>query len=382
MPYFISGASVLKWLEKPCVFHVKKDDLYELDHDSFSFLRKCASAQGCSAQDKAFLDYCIKEDIVTAEKPAVKHPPLIPSPVPSLRYLELQITDRCNLSCRHCYIRETHHHELSVQQVRILLGELEALQGLRVLITGGEPFLHSNFSAINSMLPGFLIRKVLFTNGLLLSEKKLRGLNVDEIQFSIDGMGYAHDRIRGKGTFRKVIEALQLARNHGFQVSVATMVHAENLKDFDSMEQLFKEMGVREWAVDIPCVTGKSAEDSNLWVTPEQGGKYLGYGFGEGLHSGASGYGCGLHLMAVLADSRVAKCTFYGDRAVGTVEDGLRTCWERIKPITLSDLVCNCEYVDVCRGGCRFRAELLGDAHGKDLYRCHAYGIIKNNMPA
>ncbi len=382
MHYFLSGASALKWLEKPYVFHVQNDDLYELDHDSFSFLRECAAPQGCSSHDMNFLDYCVKEGILTEEKPSLKRPPLIPSPVPSLRYLELQITDRCNLSCRHCYIGDGRHHELSVQQVRRVLGELEELQGLRVLITGGEPFLHSDFSAINSMLPDFLIRKVLFTNGLMVSEEKLRGLNVDEIQFSVDGMERAHDLLRGKGTFRRVLDALKLSRDHGFHVSVATMVHSENLNDFDAMDELFKEMGVREWAVDIPCVPGKSAEESHLWVTPEQGGLYLGYGFGDGLHTGASGYGCGLHLMAVLADSTVAKCTFYRDRTVGTVEDGLRLCWERVRPITLSDLDCDCEHIDVCRGGCRFRAELLGNAFGKDLYKCRQYGIMKRDISA
>ncbi|UCE79367.1 MAG: radical SAM protein [Nitrospiraceae bacterium] len=376
MHYFLSGSAALKWLEKPYVFHLKKDDLYELDQDSFSFLRACAAPQGCAAHDMDFLDYCVKENIITKEKPSLKRPSLIPSPVPSLRYLELQITDRCNLSCRHCYIRDKCHHELSVQQVRRVLNELEELQGLRVLITGGEPFLHSDFSAINSMLPDFWIRKVLFTNGLMVSEEKLRGLNVDEIQFSIDGMERAHDLLRGKGTFRRVLDALKLSRDHGFHVSVATMVHSENLNDFDVMDELFKEIGVREWAVDIPCMTGKSAEEKHLWVTPEQGGLYLGYGFGEGLHTGASGFGCGLHLMAVLADSRAAKCTFYSDRTVGTIEDGLRLCWERIRPITLSDLDCDCEHIDVCRGGCRFRAELLGNALGRDLYKCRQYGIM------
>ncbi len=195
-------------------------------------------------------------------------------------------------------------------------------------------------------------------------------------------MERAHDLLRGKGTFRRVLDALKLSRDHGFHVSVATMVHSENLNDFDAMDELFKEMGVREWAVDIPCVAGKSAEESHLWVTPEQGGLYLGYGFGDGLHTGASGYGCGLHLMAVLADSTVAKCTFYRDRTVGTVEDGLRLCWERVRPITLSDLDCDCEHIDVCRGGCRFRAELLGNAFGKDLYKCRQYGIMKRDISA
>ncbi len=44
------------------------------------------------------------------------------------------------------------------------------------------------------------------------------------------------------------------------------------------------------------------------------------------------GYGCGLHLMAVMADGNIAKCSFYGDQPVGTVDHGLQTAWGKIQP--------------------------------------------------
>ncbi len=71
------------------------------------------------------------------------------------------------------------------------------MQGLRVMVTGGEPILHSNFEALNDLLPDFAIRKVLFTNGLLLDKDLLGRLKVDEIQISIDGLEKAHDCCQG-----------------------------------------------------------------------------------------------------------------------------------------------------------------------------------------
>jgi len=79
--------------------------------------------------------------------------------------------------------------------------------------------------------------------------------------------------------------------------------------------------------------------------------------------------------MAIMADGNVAKCTFYSDDAVGRVEDGLKACWQKIKPIRLDELKCDCEYLESCRGGCRYRAGLFGDPLGKDLNRCALYGI-------
>ena len=178
MKYYFTREAVLKWLEIPCAYHIRNDELYELDQDSFDFLKTC-SESGCDSQNSKFIDYCIKEGLITKKRIPAKQPPLMKSPDPSLRYLELQITNKCNLRCRHCYINpplfnsllskgrhrgvkedkkgfsEKNLNELSVKQIKIILKEFEQMQGLRVLITGGEPLLHSKFEGINEMLPRF-----------------------------------------------------------------------------------------------------------------------------------------------------------------------------------------------------------------------------------
>jgi radical SAM protein with 4Fe4S-binding SPASM domain len=265
----------------------------------------------------------------------------------------------------------------SVRQITEILKEFEEMQGLRLMITGGEPLLHSGFETVNTLLPDFFLRKVLFTNGLLLSKAMLRRLHVDEIQVSIDGLEKAHDALRGAGTFKKAVAAVRHALEQGFEVSVATMVHAKNLDDFDEMEKLFRELGIRDWTVDVPCITGRLKTSSEFQVSPEAGGKYLRYGYGAGLHTGETGFGCGLHLLSVMADGKVTKCTFYADRPVGSIKEGLRQCWERTVPVTLKDLTCDCEYLESCRGGCRYRAELTDGPLGKDLYKCSLYDILK-----
>lgn len=377
MHYFLSQDVVLKWLETPSVYHITKDDLYELDEMSFAFLRKCASDGGCASDDKEFIDYCLEEGILTRMKTPVKHSPVLKSPEPSLRYLELQITERCNLKCRHCYIHKDILSELSFVDIRTALKEFEAMQGLRVMITGGEPLLHTRFPEVNALLPEFAFRKILFTNGLLIDEHSLKGLSVDEIQVSIDGLEDAHDALRGKGAFRKAMEAVSKALAAGFEVSVATMVHAKNLADFDAMEKIFKERRIKDWTVDVPCVYGRLKNNSDFQISPEQGGKYLRYGFGEGFHSSTPGFACGMHLMSIMADGSIAKCTFYGDQPVGRIGEGLRECWQRIIPVRLDELACDCEHLESCRGGCRYRAASLGNPYGKDLYKCFSYAIMK-----
>jgi radical SAM protein with 4Fe4S-binding SPASM domain len=376
MGFHLTRQSSLKWLESPSVYQIARDEVYELDDDSFRFLTSCASDDGCDNRDSAFIDYCLEEGLLTREKVALRRPLLKPSPDPSLRYLELQLTNRCNLRCRHCYIVDATPRELSSVQVRSVLKEFEEMQGLRVLLTGGEPLLHSRFDEINEMLPDLFLRKVLFTNGVLLKKDVLKRLKVHEIQVSIDGMSAAHDTLRGTGTWDVAMEAVRHALDAGFEVSVSTMVHPGNLGDFDTMEQQFRSLGVKDWTVDVPCTAGRLKDNSELTVSPEVGGRYLGYGYGGGMHATGPGYACGLHLMAVLPGGTAAKCTFYGDRAVGTIGEGLRACWQRIRPIKLERLDCKCEYVEACRGGCRYRAELLDNPQGRDLYRCSLYGVL------
>lgn len=388
MRFYLSDRCVLRWLETPCVYDRLNDELYELDGKAFEFLTECASKGGgkAPAADRDFLDYCLSEGILTEESPGRENPPPCKSPEPSLRYLELQVADRCNLKCRHCYIGKPGNRELTVEQVDRVLDEFEEMQGLRLLITGGEPLMHSRFDEIAARLPDHGFRKVLFSNGVLLDRAALKDLNVDEIQFSVDGLEGGHEILRGKGTYRKVLRSVEESLSAGIAVSVATMIHRGNLGEFEGMERLFKGLGVRDWTVDVPCVTGALTENPLLQVPPEAAGVFLRYGYGAGLHGGGRGYACGLHLMSVLADGNAAKCSFYAHSPVGSIDEGLRTCWSRVVPIPLSELRCaegSCRVIESCRGGCRYRAGL---AHGdsaagpvsreRDYCKCYQYDII------
>lgn len=378
MRYYLSDGFVLKWLETLSVYNIKGDELYELDDDAFEFLKKCSTPEGCvDNADAGFIDYCLSEGILTTKSVNTKRPLPVKSPVPSLRYLELQITDRCNLKCRHCYIGKPMQDELFVHEIYAVLSEFEEIQGLRLLITGGEPLVHSRFNEINSLLPEYNFRKILFTNGLLLNKKVLKGLNVDEIQFSVDGMESGHEAIRGKGTYRIVMKKIHEAIDAGIIVSIATMVHGRNLDEFDEMDDLFRKIGIKDWIVDVPSVSGNLKENHIFQVPPEIAGRYLNYGFGGGFHGGGEGFACGLHLMSVLADGNICKCAFYSHTPVGNISEGLRKSWERIMPVKLDELECSdisCRFIDECRGGCRFRAE---DSRKKDLYKCYGYDIMK-----
>jgi radical SAM protein with 4Fe4S-binding SPASM domain len=142
------------------------------------------------------------------------------------------------------------------------------------------------------------------------------------------------------------------------------------------MEKLFRGLGIKDWTVDVPCMAGRMEFNKDLHVSPREGGRYLTYGYGGGLHAGEPGFACGLHLVSVSACGKVSKCTFYADSPAGTIAEGLGACWQRIIPARLDALKCDCDHLESCRGGCRYRAETLDGPLGRDLYRCSMYDII------
>ncbi|MBU9889023.1 MAG: radical SAM protein [Candidatus Omnitrophica bacterium] len=96
---------------------------------------------------------------------------------PFLRQLTLELTERCNLDCIHCYInlpagdRCAAAQELSTETIKRILREAAALGCLELCFTGGEPLLRKDFETIYVFAREHGFRVVLFTNATLISPR-------------------------------------------------------------------------------------------------------------------------------------------------------------------------------------------------------------------
>ena len=371
----------MKNLEEPYLYDIKNDELYELGQDAFQFLLRCSQGKEPvvrKKEDEEFIQYCLSENLIHwSNAPHLKKQFVRRSPIPSLRYIELQLTDRCNLQCRHCYLGESGHQDLSFQQVLCVMREFEEMQGLRLLLSGGEPLLHPEFWKLNDLLMDYDFRSVLLSNGNLITKEVAKKLRVHEVQVSLDGMKEGHEMLRGGGTFRKALKAIDHLQEAGLQVSVATMIHRGNLKEFGSLASLLESKGIKEWNVDVPCMEGRLKENENLCPSPVEAGPLLNYGFGGGMHASKKSYGCGAHLCGIISTGYVAKCGLFVQEPVGSIDEGLRVCWERVPRIQLKELTCDCSVLEECRGGCRYRAKLRGGILDPDVFQCYARGVRK-----
>jgi radical SAM protein with 4Fe4S-binding SPASM domain len=92
---------------------------------------------------------------------------------------DLEITARCNLDCRHCYInlpagdKAAQKKELSIGQIGHIAEQAIKLGSLWCLLTGGEPLLRRDFSDIYLVLKKKGLLVSVFTNACLVTAEHI-----------------------------------------------------------------------------------------------------------------------------------------------------------------------------------------------------------------
>ncbi len=311
---------------------------------------------------------------------------------PYLKNLMINITEKCNLTCKHCYITNKNPTDFPFDKLKEIIKEFYELQGIKLVLTGGEPLLYSSLIELLRYLKDIPLIKVLLSNGVLIKDNPelidLLRDNYFEVFVSIDGLKGTHNDFRDANCFQDSIDGIKTLLKEGITVSVNTMVHKQNLNEFDEMYNLFKSLEhIKNWSIDVPTfdiTTPKSIRDK-YEITAEQGGAILrDYGWGEYHSSESYDFACGPNIMAIDVLGVVTKCGFFYNENIGNVfELGLKKSWELIQKNLnwrIPELECNkldCEYLEACRGGCRYRAyQATGNMCGIDSFKCAQFGRL------
>ncbi|MCX6709355.1 MAG: radical SAM protein [Candidatus Woesearchaeota archaeon] len=167
----------------------------------------------------------------------------------------LEITAKCNLRCRMCNLwRQDIKGELSKEQCFRIIGDMSELRIPHLIISGGEPFLRDFVIDISNYAKKKWIRHVsVISNGTLINEKtaeEIANSGIDHITISIDGLMKNNDYVRGKGSFKKGVNAINLItkysrkiRNGGLTAGINCVVQNRNLEELPDMARLAKRLG-------------------------------------------------------------------------------------------------------------------------------------------
>ncbi len=133
--------------------------------------------------------------------------------VQSLPILALSVHSACNCRCVMCDIWKANaeKREISLEDLERHVADIRRLHVQRVMLTGGEPLLHSNLWALCDRLREEGIRITLVTTGLRVAPHAADiSRTIDEVVVSIDGPPDVHDAIRRvKDGFRQIARGLQ-----------------------------------------------------------------------------------------------------------------------------------------------------------------------------
>jgi Fe-coproporphyrin III synthase len=140
-----------------------------------------------------------------------------------LPILILNVHEHCNCRCVMCDIwQRKDSKELDLAEFARHRESLLLLGVQNVVLTGGEPLLHSNFEGLCAFLKDCGVKVTLLTTGLLLSKRAAALADgVDEIIVSLDGPEEVHDRVRRvKGAYRLIAEGTLEVKRRNRELAV------------------------------------------------------------------------------------------------------------------------------------------------------------------
>jgi len=195
-----------------------------------------------------------------------------------LRTLAFEPTNRCNRTCRHCIRnRADPPGFLPLETAESVLSQARPLGFKAVALTGGEVALYPHLGDLLRLIAAQGFAFSLVTNGCRFSEYVLPLLLEPEVKerlqsvcLSLDGAGpETHDALRGSKSFREVIEALNLCRNHGIAASLKSLVTTLNRGELTELAFLGARLGAVEHEFLYPFPTPTLIRDG-LLLSPQE----------------------------------------------------------------------------------------------------------------
>lgn len=184
-----------------------------------------------------------------------------------MEYVELSITGRCNLNCKHCFNAADCNPRMvepSLEQILALLRRMKDCGVCRIRVDGGEPLTRKDFLTITGEMAKLdIVPCEIVTNGVMVTPELLDALEKQGHRptwfVSFDGLG-CHDWLRGvPGTEEKVLKNIKLLCDRGYYVQIHQCVWKDSLASIRPTVLRMKEMGVSRYRL-------VTVEPSVRWV--------------------------------------------------------------------------------------------------------------------
>ncbi|WP_081238351.1 mycofactocin radical SAM maturase [Streptomyces viridosporus] len=300
--------------------------------------------------------------------------------------LTWELTYACNLSCTHCLSSSGRRdpRELTTQEAKAVIDELEAMQVFYVNIGGGEPTVRADFWELLDYATAHHVGVKFSTNGVRITPEVARRLarnDYVDVQISLDGAtAEVNDAVRGAGSHATALRAMRNladAGMTGFKLSVVCTRH--NIPQLDEFKALADRHGAQLRLTRLrPSGRGADVWDE-LHPRPEQQRQLYDWlvAHGDTVLTGdsffhLSAYGqalpglnlCGAGRVVCLIDpvGDVYACPFaiHDEFLAGNVRrpGGFTGVWREselfrsLREPQTGGACASCAFYDTCKGGC------------------------------
>ena len=207
------------------------------------------------------------------------------------------ITNRCNLRCRHCYQSSRHEalpDELNTAQRLAVVDQLGRAYVPMLAIAGGEPTICPDLLAVLRRAAEYKMHTTIATNGVTMTPRRadeLADAGVRYVEISLDSTDPArHDAFRGMdGMWDRAVRGARLVAAHPrLRLGIAMCVHRGNVGEVRDMIEFAIGLGAGCFAHFNFIPVGRGLKMVHGDITPDQREDLLGL-LNETMQSGRIG---------------------------------------------------------------------------------------------
>lgn len=196
-----------------------------------------------------------------------------------VRKLRFSLNEACNMRCMYCmppgqsYCFDNNF--LSAQEIRHIVKNLVDFGIEEVRLTGGEPLLRKDFTAIAGELSNIGLKKLGLTTNAVMLEKLLPDLKKTElthINISLDSLDPAvFRRITNLNSLHKTLRSIEKALNLGFRVKLNTvMLKGVNDEEVSSFMDFAAETGVETRFLELMRIGAANEYHSKRFISASE----------------------------------------------------------------------------------------------------------------
>lgn len=183
-----------------------------------------------------------------------------------------ETTRACALACQHCRasaIPRRDPRELTTEEGRHLIDGLVELGCPTLILTGGDPFMRRDLSALSRYATERGLHVGLSPSATRLATRErlleARDSGVGMIHVSLDGAQVTHDRFRGvAGSFQRTLEIMADVRSLSLPLQIGTTVSRTTVADLPRVAELVREFDIQVWNVFFLVPTGRGQREELL----------------------------------------------------------------------------------------------------------------------